>query len=136
MDIPDWLYCHMEFVKDDRTFTRYGEYVCCLFYGELVPQLMFESGLGKCEEFTVVAGAMAVSLGYDVRIVKVYPSGDHAFLEVWIDNDWIHLDPSEKLFDDPGFYVRKDRPMGQVIAFPLMDREDVTVKYLSSISSD
>jgi hypothetical protein len=128
-DIPDWLYRHMAFVKDRDRFTRYGSYSNCMKYGALVPQLIFEGRLGKCEEFSILAATIGVCLGYDVRIVKVYAPGNHAFIEINVNGKWIHMDPSEKIIDDPGYYTRNNWTLGPICAFSRFSREDVTQKY-------
>jgi len=128
-DIPDWVYSKMMFIKNDTKFTRYASPKNSIIYGSEIPRLIFEARVGKCEEFSIVAASIAIAKGYDVRIVATMPPGDHTWIEVEVNGTWIHVDPSERLINDPLFYQRRNRTMGVVYAFTIDFREDVSWKY-------
>lgn len=67
------------------------------------PSWIFFYKRGRCEEYTVLFIKMAEFADIQSRHVH-NPAEDHAWAEVWIDNSWKHVDPSNNLFDDPGVY--------------------------------
>ncbi len=129
-DIPDWVYGKMTFIKNNTKFTRYASPVNSLIHGEEIPRRILEAEVGKCEEFSIVAASIAVAKGYDVRMVVTLPPGDHTWIEVKVNDTWIHVDPSEKLINDPLFYQRRNRTMGNVYAFTINSHEDLSWKYI------
>ncbi|MHA1878302.1 MAG: transglutaminase domain-containing protein [Promethearchaeota archaeon] len=131
-DIPDWVYTKLTFINNDTKFTRYGSPKNTLIYRKDIPRLILESKVGKCEEFSIVAASIAYAKGYDVRIIAFMPPGDHTCIEIMVNGTWIHVDPSERLINDPFFYQRKNKTMGVVYAFTIDTCEDVTWKYSPS----
>lgn len=102
------------------------------------PFKIIDSGKGHCGEFAILYFAGCLSLGYEARwIVSVRPynfSGLHNWVEVKVDNSWVHVDPREKKWNEPSMYkdgnwwgiIGKD---AFVYAFEKGKNEDVTDRY-------
>jgi hypothetical protein len=60
---------------------------------------------------------------------------DHVWVEVWADNKWIHIDPTEQRIDDPKMYVRDwNKEINSIVAITKDDSGtmvtiDVTKEY-------
>lgn len=62
-------------------------------------------GRGRCGEFSILYNALCLAYGYRARLaVDVY--GDHAWTEVFLNGSWLHVDPTERVVDDPLIYQR------------------------------
>ncbi|CAO1346302.1 unnamed protein product [Diamesa serratosioi] len=86
--------------------------------------------IGRCGEFANCFTFLCRCLGYDARYV--YSTSDHVWTEVYSHskNRWIHLDPSENVFDSPLMYEHGwRRELNYVIAFSLDDVQDVSWRY-------
>ena len=62
---------------------------------------------GVCSERSIVLVSLLRSLGIPARIVYAmgFPSS-HAFVEAYVKNMWINVDPSYGVIDDPNFYFK------------------------------
>ena len=79
-----------------------------------------------------------LSLGYEARwLVSVRPynySGLHNWIEVKVEDSWIHIDPTERIMNKPSMY-RDGNWWGKigedafVYAFEKDEFEDVTYRY-------
>lgn len=63
---------------------------------------------GVCSERSIVFVSLLRFLGFPARIVYAegFPAS-HAFVEVYINNGWVNVDPSYGIYDDPTFYYTK-----------------------------
>jgi hypothetical protein len=66
---------------------------------------------GACQESAVLFVEIMRIAGMQARMV--YNNGeDHAWAEVMINSSWVHVDPANGYFDDPGIYERPDSENG------------------------
>ena len=102
------------------------------------PFKIIDGGKGHCGEFALLYFVGCLSLGYEARwLVSVRPhtfSGLHNWVEVKVNDYWIHVDPTEKLMNKTSMY--KDGKWWGTIgveafvyAFEKGKFEDVTYRY-------
>ena len=72
--------------------------------------------LGRCGEFALLYNGLLLANNYKSRIVvdcsiktDDRKAGDHVWNEVWINNTWIHVDPTEEKINDPAMYSNSER---------------------------
>ncbi|CAO1321896.1 unnamed protein product [Diamesa tonsa] len=97
-------------------------------YNDIEKLLVTRSG--RCGEFANCFTFLCRCLGYDARYV--YSTSDHVWTEVYSHSKkrWIHVDPSENVFDSPLMYEHGwKRELNYVIAFSLDDVQDVSWRY-------
>jgi transglutaminase-like putative cysteine protease len=77
---------------------------------------------GRCGEFALLYNGLCLTNGYKTRLVldestPSPPNGDHVWLEVWTENRWVHVDPTEQRFDEPKMYaVDWNKEVNNVVA--------------------
>lgn len=97
------------------------------------PVEILEYGKGRCGEFAILYAALCLAHGYECRFdVNIF--GDHQWVEVKIDNEWLHfdpsLDPSDPRVNDRLMYERDwNAPLILVLAFENSSVKDVTNMY-------
>lgn len=97
-------------------------------YNDIKKLLVTRSG--RCGEFANCFTFLCRCLGYDARYV--FSTSDHVWSEVFNHSKkrWIHIDPSENVFDSPLMYEHGwKRNLDYVIAFSRDDINDVTWRY-------
>ncbi|CRL00097.1 CLUMA_CG013379, isoform A [Clunio marinus] len=97
-------------------------------YNDIAKLLVSRSG--RCGEFANCFTFLCRCLGFDARYV--YSTSDHVWSEVYNHSKkrWIHIDPSENIFDSPLMYEHGwKRNLDYVIAFSRDDIQDVTWRY-------
>ena len=79
---------------------------------------ILDAGLGDCTDMAALYASMARSLNIPARLVvlKWIPDlgridqttglSGHAFVEVYVDGEWVHADPTWWEFADPDIYMR------------------------------
>lgn len=85
---------------------------------------------GRCGEYANCFTFLCRCLGYDARYV--YSTSDHVWTEVYNHSKkrWIHVDPSENVFDLPLMYEHGwKRKLEYVFAFSKDDVQDVSWRY-------
>jgi len=89
-------------------------------------------GKGRCGEFSILYNALSLALRYRARLaVDIY--GDHVWTEVFLNGSWVHVDPTEKIVDDPLMYQRDwHKEVELVCAFEGNLVLDVTKNYRMS----
>lgn len=95
-----WEHKFLEFVPFNQTFEeRYTDPVMILAYGK-----------GRCEEFSILYVSACLALGYEARIVvarrfcELGDYGLHVWAEVKMNGSWIHVDPSDSVWNQPSRY--------------------------------
>lgn len=87
---------------------------------------------GRCGEFANCFTFLCRCLGFDARYI--YSTSDHVWTEVYNHSKrrWIHVDPSENVFDSPLMYEAGWKQILEyVIAFSCDDVQDVSWRYSS-----
>lgn len=100
-------------------------------YNDIQKLLVTRSG--RCGEFANCFTFLCRCLKYDARYI--YCTSDHVWTEVYnhTKKRWIHVDPSENVFDSPLMYEAGwKRNLEYVIAFSKDDIQDVTWRYSSN----
>jgi len=90
----------------------------------LKPYIYYGIALGRCGEFALLYNGLCLANGYQTRLVVDISrasgnrtSGDHIWVEVWADNRWIHVDPTEEIIDNPKMYaVDWNKEINNVVA--------------------
>jgi hypothetical protein len=116
-ELVDWIHGRIEFSHED--IIRHNDPLEIIAYGK-----------GRCGEFSILFTAL--SLAHDYRARLILDLSDHVWTEVWNDeqNRWVHVDPSEKRFDDPEMYERDwKKNLTEVYAFENGNMENVTAHY-------
>lgn len=132
-ELSYWVHEKLEFVPFDETFERHTD-----------PSEILESGKGRCEEFSILYVAASLAHGYPNRIIvavdisnPVNLIGQHVWAEVKLDNRWVHVDPSEKRWNETSMYQAWEwgKRIGSEIAIYAFEHErfeEVTLKYALS----
>ena len=131
-EIYDWVHANIEFVPFTEHFPadeRHSD-----------PIEIKEYGRGRCGEFSILYVAVCIAHGYEARLVVAVDVGglfwseQHAWAEVKVNGLWMHVDPSERRWNDPQMY--KNWKWGEAIGsgvkiFAFEDKkvEEVTQNY-------
>lgn len=85
-------------------------------------EILFETKMGRCQEFTLAYTGLLSAYGYKVRMIiddsnierdSPKKAGDHMWVEVFMNEKWTHIDPIEANFDtgyaidEPSMYALK-----------------------------
>lgn len=99
-ELFQWEHKKVKFVTSDETFERSKD-----------PLRILEIGKGKCQEFSILYVALLLAHGYQGRLVVAadvsnpivwnYP---HSWAEVRLDDGWIHVDPSDQVWNQTSRY--------------------------------
>ena len=86
-------------------------------------------GKGRCGEFSILYNALCLACGHRARlVVNIYE--DHVWTEVLLNGSWVHVDPTEKIVDDPSMYQRQwKKEVKLVCAFEGSLVLDITENY-------
>jgi hypothetical protein len=125
-ELLDFVKDELIFDKNKTKFIRYTGPLNMVIYGVDVPLKILEGGIGRCEEFSVVYAAICVAYGYDVRLVRSCPPGDHMWVEIKLDDMWIHVDPSDGIIDDSFRYHRGNYTLVRLLAYERYRYVDIT----------
>ncbi|MFZ7138015.1 MAG: transglutaminase-like domain-containing protein [archaeon] len=125
-ELFDWEHSYLEWVPIGQSFERNRD-----------PERILASGKGRCGEFSILYLAACYSLGYEARfLVSVNPYiylEHHNWVEVKVDGQWIPVDPTDKVWNDPHRYKDWWGEIGKdVLIFAFEDGrvEDVTDNYV------
>ncbi|MHA1972570.1 MAG: transglutaminase-like domain-containing protein [Candidatus Hodarchaeales archaeon] len=99
------------------------------------PFEILELGEGRCGEFSILYCSACIANGYDARLVMILRGSNHEWVEVMINGEWVHVDPTNPPYvhvNDPLMYLNRGKKLHLVVAFGLAGYEDVTEKYNQS----
>ena len=129
-ELYGWVHEKLEFVPLNETFERHTD-----------PSKILKSGKGRCEEFSILYVAACLAHHYQSRIVVAVDVsnpinwiGQHVWTEVRVNGQWIHVDPSDKVWNEPYRYRTWSwgKSIGskvRIYAFEDSKYEDVTFNY-------
>jgi len=104
------------------------------------PTAILDSGKGICVQWSIVYVSACLANGYQSRLVVATDTANWNFIHVWAEDyfngSWVHVDPSDKVWNNPSRYQSWDwgRGIGSVVkiyAFEDGSFEEVTSNYAS-----
>jgi transglutaminase-like putative cysteine protease len=104
------------------------------------PAQILSSGKGICVQWSIVYVSACLANGYQSRLVVAADAANWEFIHVWAEDyfngTWVHVDPSDKVWDNPGRYQSWDWGKGigstvKIYAFEDGRFEEVTSNYAS-----
>ena len=93
---------------------------------------MLETRRGRCGEYSILLMRMLDLLGYQARWVVDW--ADHVWCEVWVNDQWVHMDPCEASVNEPLIYEGWGKNQTYILSFSDTDVEDVTAKYTTKFN--
>ena len=104
------------------------------------PFQILERGQGVCLQWSIVYVSACLSLGYQSRLVVAVDTEGWSWIHVWAEDNyhgaWVHVDPSDKVWNNPHRYLGSSWSWGpyigstvRVYAFEDNKYEDVTSTY-------
>ena len=76
------------------------------------PTQILNSGKGICVQFSIVYVSACLALGYQSRLVVAADTTGWSFIHVWAEDyyngTWVHVDPSDKVWNNPSRYQSWD----------------------------
>ncbi|MEM3700744.1 MAG: transglutaminase-like domain-containing protein [Candidatus Bathyarchaeia archaeon] len=129
-ELLDWEHRYLKYTREELPKPR----------AELPIQIIRQSK-GRCGEFALLYNGLLLANGYKSRIVidcstlrdkSKKAAGDHVWVEIFINNCWVHVDPTEKIINQPLMYV-KEWNKDVNLVYALTDKEilDVTKTYIA-----
>lgn len=79
VSLMNWTHYHMIFTQNETLHN---------------PVTLIRERKGMCDEYSLVLIAMASSLGYDGRLVRLTGDGGHFVTEILINGTWVVFDPT------------------------------------------
>ncbi len=102
------------------------------------PIQILDSGKGICVQYSIVYVAACLARGYDCRLVVAVDTSSWSFIHTWAEDyyggSWVHVDPSDSIWNNPTKYQSWDWGSGlgstvKVYAFTDGSFVDVTSTY-------
>lgn len=96
---------------------------------------VLETRRGRCGEYSVLILRMLMRLGYETRWVVDWE--DHVWVEVKVDEDWVHIDPCEAAVGENLIYQGWGKKQTFIFAYGYTPPyvEDVTSSYTSNFTA-
>lgn len=100
-----------------------------------LPIPILERGLGRCGEFTLLYTGLLLANEIECRLIvdcsaPSPPNGDHVWNEVYVNGRWIHVDPTERIVNNPHMYTDSwNKNVNLVYAIGKVGVIDVTETY-------
>jgi transglutaminase-like putative cysteine protease len=127
-ELLEWEHRHLKYTRGELPKPR----------AELPIEIIRQSK-GRCGEFALLYNGLLLAKGYRSRIVidcstlkdkAKKAAGDHVWIEIFIDNHWIHVDPTEKRINQPSMYADEwNKDVNLVYALTDKEIVDVTKTY-------
>lgn len=96
-EIIEWVHTKLRFVPMNETMEK----------RPTNPLDILEYGKGRCGEFSILYVATCLAHGYQSRLIISYNIigfEHHAWAEVKLNGSWVHVDPSDKVWDEKERY--------------------------------
>jgi hypothetical protein len=102
------------------------------------PTQILNSGRGICVQWSIVYVSACLALGYQSRLVVAADTTNWNYIHVWAEDyyngTWVHVDPSDKVWNNPSRYQSWDwgSAIGsgvKIYAFEDGTFQDVTATY-------
>jgi uncharacterized membrane protein YphA (DoxX/SURF4 family) len=102
------------------------------------PTQILDSGKGICVQWSEVYVSACLALGYQSRLVAAVDTSTWTYIHVWAEDyyngTWVHVDPSDKVWNNPTRYQSWDWGRGigsdvKIYAFETSTFQDVTSSY-------
>jgi transglutaminase-like putative cysteine protease len=102
------------------------------------PTQILDSGKGICVQWSIVYVSACLALGYQSRLVVAVDTTSWSFIHTWAEDyyngSWVHVDPSDKVWNNPSRYQSWDwgKNIGSTVriyAFEDGTFQDVTSTY-------
>jgi hypothetical protein len=102
------------------------------------PTQILQSGKGICVQWSIVYVSACLTLGYQSRLIVAVDTSNWSFIHTWAEDyyngTWVHVDPSDKVWNSPSRYLNWDWGKGisstvKIYAFEDNEFEDVTSSY-------
>jgi len=94
-DLFTWQKNKMTFVQDSAGFFE-------------DPFQILDSGKGICVQWSIVYVSACLALGYQSRLIVAADTASWSFVHVWgedyYNGTWVHVDPSDKVWNNPFRY--------------------------------
>jgi len=96
-ELFEWEHSYVKWVPMGEIFDRNTD-----------PTKILASGKGRCGEFSILYASACLSLGYDARLLvsfRPYTYWElHNWVEVKVNDSWIHVDPTDRIWNEPSRY--------------------------------
>jgi transglutaminase-like putative cysteine protease len=99
----NWLHRHLEYTKEELPKPR----------AELPIDIILQAK-GRCGEFALLYNGLLLANNYQTRLVvdcstlrdkSKKLAGDHVWVEILINDGWIHVDPTTRRVNEPSMYA-------------------------------
>jgi hypothetical protein len=124
----DWEHKHIRYTKEKPPKPR-----------ARLPIDIIRQAKGLCGEFTLLYNGLLLANNYQTRMVLDCSSlrdktkkvaGDHVWVEVFLDDAWVHVDPTERRINKPSMYALEwNKDVNLVYAVTEKEIVDVTKTY-------
>jgi hypothetical protein len=104
------------------------------------PTQILAEGKGICAQWSIVYVSACLALVYQSRLVAAVDTSTWSFIHVWAEDyyngTWVHVDPSDRVWNNPSRYQTWDWGSGigstvKIYAFEANSFHDVTSNYSS-----
>jgi hypothetical protein len=123
-DLFAWEHSKLTFTQPDGMYTD--------------PQQIIQSGKGICVQWSILYVSACLAEGHQSRLVAAVDTSSWNYIHVWAEDycngQWVHVDPSDSVWDNPARYQSWDWGEGlgsSVKVYAFLDNEfvDVTDSY-------
>ena len=129
-DLFAWEHSKLTFVDDSAGFFE-------------DPTQILSSGKGICVQWSIVYVSSCLALGYQSRLVVAVDTSSWSFIHTWAEDytngTWVHVDPSDSVWDKPSRYQSWEWGKGigsdvKIYAFEDSTFQEVTATYSAHYS--
>jgi len=100
----------LEFVRSRLYYERINDFVRyenpeIILFGPREFNIELEKFPARCGEYSIAYTALALAFEIKARLI-VHMGQDHMWSEVYSEGQWIHVEPSDGIINDPLMYIR------------------------------